>query len=67
MTDERPTFYIIWNPNYHEPPRVQFTSRKLAARTAADMAARFGDPFYVCKAIRLYKRRPTEVDETVLR
>lgn len=43
-------FYILWNPDYADPPRRRFTSLKEAQRVAADMAKRHtGSLFYVCR------------------
>lgn len=49
--DPDKAFYILWNPESHKPPRVQFETWEAARNGAVAIAQRTGQTFYVCKAV----------------
>lgn len=47
-----PKLFIIWQPEYHAPPKVKFTSQPDAERAAGILAQRNpGKTFYVLQAV----------------
>lgn len=48
----RKPFWIVFNPDYHAPPTVIFSTREAAETAAQTMSERYApDHFYVCQAV----------------
>lgn len=60
-------FFILWNPDWHEPPKLRWDSRKEAVEFAHQCAQRSPKArFFVLRAESLAEAKPIEVAVTTL-